>query len=290
MLSAAIKHARSACGFASARRFIFSSVSAVAKPRAALPTARLVLIAMALLVAGGGCASYAVPGGRADFKTMGISQEQRDVDTDGSIRQALTKKPLAQFPTGIAVARVQASGYSSPTARGWGHGNYSVVTTRDIEKPEQIKRLAKLPMIEGVAPMSRILLPESLQSDCELRQAAAQLHADMLLIYTIDTQFTEEDKLKPMSVITLGLSPNRQVRLVSTASAVLMDTRNGYVYGVAEATSQESRLTNGWQSGVAVDETRRATESAAFEKLVGEFETTWRGVVQRYSTSARGDG
>jgi len=90
-------------------------------------------------------------------------------------------------------------------------------------------------------------------------------------------------------VITLGLSPNRQVRLVSTASAVLMDTRNGYVYGVAEATSQESRITNGWQSGVAVDETRRATESAAFEMLVGEFETTWKGVVQRYSAAARGD-
>jgi hypothetical protein len=71
--------------------------------------------------------------------------------------------------------------------------------------------------------------------------------------------------------------------VTSTASAVLMDTRNGYIYGLAEATDQENHMTSAWQNDVAIDETRRATESAAFGKLVGELETTWNGVVARYA-------
>jgi hypothetical protein len=234
---------------------------------------------------GQGCASYTTPGRGAKLDAMGVTEEMREASTDGRIRQALDKKPLATFPTGIAVARVQAPDYSSTTARGFGHGNYSVVTTRDIEKPEQIKRLSSMPLVDGIAPMSRILLPENLQSDLQLREAAAQLHADILLVYTIDTQFTQEDKAAPLSVISLGLSPNRQIRVNSTASAVLMDTRNGYVYGLAEASEHQKQYTNAWQSSVSVDETRRTTECAAFDKLVGELETTWKNVVQRYANA-----
>ena len=141
-------------------------------------------------------------------------------------------------------------------------------------------------MVSGIAPIGRLLLPPNLDSDQQLREAAAKLQADMLLIYTLDTTFTTEDKAAPLSVISLGLSPNQQVRVNCTASAVLMDTRNGYVYGLAEASDQKNQMTNTWQSDVAVDETRRATESAAFDKLVGDLETTWKGVVARYAPPA----
>ena len=139
-------------------------------------------------------------------------------------------------------------------------------------------------MISGIAPVNRLLLPANLNSDEELRQAAAKLQADMLLIYTFDTQFTTEDKAAPLSVISLGLSPNQQIRVTSTASAVLMDTRNGYIYGLAEATDQRDQMTNAWQNQVAIDDTRRATETAAFDKLVGDLENTWKGVVAHYAT------
>ena len=242
-----------------------------------------VLMVAVLLVAG--CtSSYVTPGRGADMARVGAGQTVREASTDGVIRQAFEKKPLANFPTGIAVVRVQEPGYSSPTNKGWGQGAYSIVTTRDIEKDEQIDRLTKMPMVSGIAPINRLLLPQQLQSDLELRQAAAKLQADMLLVYTIDTQFTTEDKAVPLSVVTLGLAPNQQVRLTTTASAVLMDTRNGFIYGLCEATDAQNRMTSGWQSDVATDETRRATETAAFGKLVGEVEKTWGGVVARYGS------
>ena len=84
-------------------------------------------------------------------------------------------------------------------------------------------------------------------------------------------------------MVTLGLSPNQQAQVVCTASAVLMDTRNGYVYGVAEATEKGDQLASAWTSSSAVDDTRRRTEAKAFEKLVGEMEKSWVGVVRTYA-------
>jgi hypothetical protein len=240
-------------------------------------------VAMGFLLTG--CSSsYATPGRGADLKAFGV---RADANTDGSIVQALGKRPLAQLPTGIAVVRVQSPGYRSDTAEGWGDGRYSIVTTRDVEKPGQIERLAKLPMVSGIAPINRLLLPRELKSDLELRQAGASLHADMLLVYTLDTTFQVEDKAAPLTLVTLGLSPNQNTRVVCTASAVLMDTRNGYIYGVAEATDEGGQLASAWTSAAALDDTRRRTESSAFEKLVAELEKSWMAVIQQASPVGR---
>jgi hypothetical protein len=205
---------------------------------------------------------------------------------DPSIIHALGTEPLAHFPTGVAVVRIQAPGYESETAKGWGNGRYSIVTTRDIESPADMERLNKLPKVSAIGPINRLLLPSQLESDLELREAAARMHADVLLVYTLDTTFLVEDKAAPLTVVTLGLSPNQQAKVVCTASALLMDTRNGFLYGVAEATDKQDQLASAWTSGAAVDQARRRTEGKAFAKLVGELEKTWGGVVDNY---AKGD-
>ena len=236
-----------------------------------------------VLGTGEGCARYATPGRAADLRAFGVTNDQ---ETDESVSQAIAKRPLATLPTSIAVVRVQEAGYHSETAQSWGSGAYSVVTTRDIEKmDERMAELAKLPLVWGVAPLNRLLLPQHLNSDLELRQAAAALHCDMVLIYTLDTTFNVEDAAAPLSVITLGLSPNQMAHVVCTASAVLMDTRNGYIFGVAEATERQNQLASAWTSEAAVDQTRRRTEAKAFEKLAGELQATWMGVVKQMNTA-----
>ncbi len=232
-----------------------------------------------------GCAQYATPGRPADLAAVGVTPEIRANQTEAGITDSFAKRPLAQLPTGIAVARLQAPDYHSQTAQGWGTGRYSIVTTRDVEPDSAVDRLAKLPKVHGVAPISRMLLPATLNSDKELRQAAAQLHADMLLVYTLDTSFTKNDLAVPLTVVTLGLSPNQKANIVSTASAVLLDTRNGYVYGVAEASSRSSKLMGAWGSTDTIDESRRQTETDAFTKLVGEVEKMWTGVLTQFPPS-----
>jgi hypothetical protein len=236
-----------------------------------------------------GCgASYVTPGRGASLERVAqldtaatlTGHAPKPVDP---IEASFERKPLAKFPASVAVVRVQAPGYTSYTAHGWGQGIYSIVTTRDVEKDETVERLTHLPQLRDFAPINRLLIQGQLDSDLPLRQAAAKLQADMVLIYTFDTVFNTEDKAAPLSVVSLGLSPNQQVRVTSTASAVLIDTRNGFVYGVAEATSQKNRMTSAWQNEVACDETRRATETEVFGKLVGQLQTTWNGVVSRYA-------
>jgi hypothetical protein len=230
-----------------------------------------------------GCStSYVTPGRGARLtKVPGGSGMLAD-GFDSSIEQSLTKKPMAAFPTGIAVVRLQAPGYRSETAESYGEGRYSVVTTRDAEPDAVVERLIKLPDVRGIAPISRVMLPVRLDSDRELRTAAAQLHADMLLIYTLDTTFQKSDLAEPLTLITLGVSPNQKATVVTTASAILMDTRNGYVYGTCEATSRTTKMMGAWGSGGAIDETRLKNEREAFGKLESEIEKMWTGVDQQY--------
>jgi hypothetical protein len=238
---------------------------------------------VALMAALTGCASYDVPGRGAQFSRLGVTEEQLKQNTDAPVADRLERKPLARFPTALAIARVQEPGYQSQTSHSYGRGAYSVVTTRDIETEAHLDRLAKLPMVTGVAPMNRLLLPSDLKSDLDLRQAAAALHADLLLIYTIDTAFVVRDHMTPLTVVSLGLFPTQNAEVVTTASAVLMDTRNGYVYGLAEATSRKDQVAAAWTSEDAVDQVRLKTEAQAFEQLIGEFEKTWGRVLKTYN-------
>jgi hypothetical protein len=258
-----------------------------------------------LFAATAGC-GYAVPGRGADFAKLGLSPAQRDQQTDPAISKLLERKPLASFPATIAVVRIEAGQYSNPKLQTCESGGYTVVLTHDVEKPELFAQLAKLPMLAGLEPINRLELPSvtnrpsySMQMDLDhpvhlddltdptssLRTAAAMVHADMLLIYTFDDAFDDRDLFELGTVATLGLSPNKSLTVTSTASAVLIDTRNGYIYGAAEASEKKNTLANCWGENAAADAVREEVEGKAFEKLCGELTTTWTQVVRQYATA-----
>ena len=233
-----------------------------------------------------GCASYTAPGRGAPMEAFGVDGKQLSDSSD--IAHKLELKPLASFPASIAVVRVQESGYRSMTCEStYGHGRYTVVTSHDVEPADTFERLGKLPLVAGVAPINRLLLHEQLDSDRDLREAAAALHAQMTLIYTIDTVFKTRDYAPPLSVVTLGLSPNESAHASSTVSAVLMDTQTGYIYAVADGTAATDHLANAWTNEAAADEARRRTESKAFTMMVDELGVAWKGVVDQYAVKPK---
>ncbi|MFO1355296.1 MAG: hypothetical protein U1F72_04030 [Gammaproteobacteria bacterium] len=213
-----------------------------------------------------GCTSYVTPGGPASIPAM----------TDADVAEALSRQPAAQFPVRLAIARVQASGYASATSEGYGAGRYSVVTQRDIETEADFQRFAGLAGVAGVAPLGRILLPSSLQSARELRTAAAQLRADMVFVYTLDTSFrTDTTTIGPLQVISLGLFPNRKARVSATCSGAFIDVRTGYVYGTVEKTAVREQRSDVWGTREAIDKARREAEREAFLAMLGEIESFW---------------
>lgn len=234
----------------------------------------LVLVG-AFAAAVSGCASYVTPG-------EGVSMSSLSGDSD--IRERFERKPSATWPARVAVCRVQSGGYRSYRSQGHGEGRYSVVTARDVERDEDFKRVGQLPMIAAVVPVSRMILPAKLESDRELRLAAASLHADILLVYSFDTAFRVDGReIGPLSVITLGTLPINDAVVTSTASAALFDVRSGFVYGLAEASATEKRLASAWTTQEAADSARATAERRAFEGLLDEMERTWKGIAEQHA-------
>ncbi len=243
--------------------------------------AALALLSVILLSTG--CATYTPPSGRADLASLSAASH-------ASIRENFATKPAAHFPASIAAARIQAPGYRNyhTGRRGGVHGDgrYSVVTVQELEEPAALQSLSSLPQMGGFIHLSRLLLPSNLQSDVELREAAARLKADMLLLYTFDTSFHDDDASVALNVITLGLSPTRKVFVNVTGSALLLDTRTGFVYSALESSEHRELRSNVWESRETADRARRDAEAAAFRSLVEQFEKVWPAVVVRADQGA----
>jgi len=232
------------------------------------------LLALATLLTG--CASsYITPAGRANFTAF----------TSSSMKESFEAKPAATFPAGIAAVRVQASAYrdfyTDHEGGVYGHGRYSVIFAKELEDDTMLERINKLPQVQGVTSLSRLLIPQNLDSDRELREAAARLKADMVLLYTFDTTFHDNDASAALNVISLGFFPDRKVSVYVNASALVIDTRTGFIYATLEANEKRQLISNVWESADSADRARVGAEKAALESLVGEFEKSWPKIVDR---------
>jgi hypothetical protein len=221
---------------------------------------RKMIAACGLLLLACGCAHYRTPGGGVSIPAI----------TDSRIAEALAREPAAQFPAHVIVARVQASGYVSSSGRGYGNGGYTVLTTRDIETDDDFAQLAALPGIAAVGAVNRILLPLELRSVLDLREAAAQLHGDIVLLYTVDTAFhTENQLVAPLQLVSLGMFASEK-------------SRTGYVYGVAESTATDTRHSSPWTTEAALEAARLKAEREAFSGALKEITKTWTAINAEY--------
>ncbi len=246
------------------------------------PLARRLLLSagLALLAVAGGCAqSYVVPGARADLQVF----------ASPSVQDGFAAQPAAPFPAALALVRVQGPAYTNwhlGATGAPGGGRYSVVTTREAGEDAQFERLEKLAQVQGVTGLSRMLLPDHPGNEKDLREAAARLHADLLLIYTFDTAFFDENQARPLALISLGFLPTNKIAVTTTASALLVDTRTGYVYSTWESTKKADTRASTWGSQEAADGARRDNERAAFADLVDAVAATWPRLLDRYAHKA----
>lgn len=232
---------------------------------------RVLLVACLLLL--GACSTYTTPG--AGVSLSAIS----DVD----IAEAMSRQPALTFPARLAVARVAAVGYRSASNESMGSGAYAIVTTRDIETDASFERLGRMPRIAAIAPVSRLLVPANLSSTRDLRTAAAQLRADAIIIYTIDTRFrTESAQLGPLQTIALGFLPSEKAVVNATCAFMIIDVRTGFVYGTGETTATEDQRSNIWGNASAIETARLKAEQRAYEDSLAEVEKLWASIVAEH--------
>jgi len=225
------------------------------------------------------CATkYVTPGG--DVKISALADED--------ISKVLSNKPTAEFPVTIAVARIQAPKYTnyrySYRNAEQANGNFSMILTRETDEEKQIQEIGKLKGIKQISPFNRLLLPYNYTSIKDLRLAAAKMKAQMLLVYTFDTEFVIDSKnYGPQNVFALGYLKNKEVKVRTTSSAALFDVQTEYLYGLAEATEEVEKKSNIWKENQDVDQLRIDSEKKSFEKLSREIEKMWDGIYQEYN-------
>ncbi len=220
----------------------------------------------------GGCSShYVTPGGPADL--TGI--------TSMEMEENFTAQPAAKFPARLAVVQLQGSNYERGDGYStYGEGNYRVVST-DLSQARRdpSEYLEKCEAVAGFAVLNRMVLPRELKTSKDLRLAASKLHADLLMMYTLDTTFYVVDhEVGPLNTLTLGFLPNQEAKVSCVASCIVLDVRTGYVYGLAEGQALDSNLATVWSSEDAVEKTRIEVESQALEKLWGQTEKLFSGI------------
>ena len=237
--------------------------------------ARLLAILSICIFISSCASSYVTPGGNVNLSNI----------QDTGIKEIYELKPTAKFPAHIVFTRIQQSGYSSYSNRGYGSGSFSVITNREIESDTDIERIRNLDNVNGIAPLSKVIIPSNITGLRDLRVAAAKLHADILMVYTFDTTFkVGPKKFQASDIISLGFLENKEVKVFSTASAAFYDAKTGYLYGLAEATETKSQMSDLWESSATVDKLRKEAEKAAFTSLVPEIERTWGAIVKQYAS------
>ena len=71
--------------------------------------------------------------------------------------------------------------------------------------------------------------------------------------------------------------------MATTVSALLMDTRTGYIYSTYESTKKDITHATSWGSSEAANETRRDNEREAFKQWVAEVGKSWPKLLDRYA-------
>jgi len=108
-----------------------------------------------------------------------------------------------------------------------------------------------------------------------IRRGSARQHLDYVLIYEVtDISKGSKNALSVTDLTILGLFvlPSRNVSVHTTASAMLIDVRNGYPYGTASAFAEKKAIAAAARDG---SKKRRLSDKAriiAVEELVDEVE------------------
>ena len=223
------------------------------------------LIALAAALSLSGCAAKYI-----NSPAVARAREAKRAEfSDPLIARATNAKPTMQFPATIAIAA------NDQTVR---------EHIRALSALGKLDGLDSLPQLARTVIVSPVVVGDTdpehrISADLRLREAAAKLHADAVLIIANESQLTDGNLVAPLTALSLGLFPNKRYELISTAFAALVDTRTGYIYGTNEKSRARTGLTMSWGSDDVIHRARSKAEREAMEKLFADFPAFWRGIV-----------
>lgn len=172
-------------------------------------------------------------------KTAPIKYGSTTYDIDQEIREIAAIEPDLRFPARIGLARIE---------RGR-------LVSLPLDETDHWQTLAEdLGREMGTFVPVSPFIAQSLQTPTNdpyhsesvintIRKGAARQHIDYVLIYEVSHKSsTHKNALSftDLSVLGLFVLPSRNIEVTSTASAILMDVRNGYPYLTATEFTEDA--------------------------------------------------
>lgn len=219
-----------------------------------------IIVAVASVLAGCGStvqtssgASYLAA--RPEFRPPAGASVER------AVYDAANAEPLLRFPARIGLARIS-------------HGQLTGIPSEEAGKWEALIRDSGtaygefVPVSPLVASLASTAAGRSDDTVIDrIRIGAARQHVDAVLVYEVTEARRDRGtvlSLADLTIIGSFLVPSRAIEGQATANAILIDVRNGYPYGTATSTAQQSGFVV--NSG-SEDKARDLAEQAAVDAV-----------------------
>lgn len=190
-----------------------------------------------------GCATYRGVI-RPEPKLSILSPDLADL-SEQRMRTYLQAKVKPIFPTTLAIAKVRIPYYDNGAEYQYGQRHPDIMVLENIQGDEALgwqkltdmKLANKQRVVQQVQFLSPMLV-DGLPTLKKLRDAAAVVHAPMLLVYIQQDDIGEgynDAALAYWTLLGMLFVPGNTVGSFSTCQAIILDTQTGYILATAQS-------------------------------------------------------
>ena len=212
------------------------------------------------------------------YQPAGLTTADAGVDAD--ITRIAAVEPELAFPARIGIAYLDGGRIAAiPPSH---QPSWAPLSERIAGRFGEVVPISPLiaAMVGEGAPIGR---PDASQTIANIRRGAARQHVDYVLVYEVqDTANTSGNALKAAdwSILGLFMLPSREVEVQASASALLLDVRNGYPYGTASGLATKDGLATSYGANDKRRKLRGRATDAAVEALALDVDTMWTQLIE----------
>lgn len=231
----------------------------------------LLPLSACLIIAG--CATTAqYTSGKDYLKKYDAPAYQNASLIDQEIRGIAAIEPNLAFPARIGIARIENGQLTTVPADEASY--WQNLTTDQDENYGDFVPVS--PLIAAMVRGSDKDQTSAQHVVNHIRRGSARQHLDYVLIYEVQEMSGQESnalRLADLTILGLYVLPSRDVKIDASASAMLIDVRNGYPYGSATAFAEKSSAVTFAGRRKAKSKLSNKARLMAVSNLTGEVET-----------------
>jgi len=206
-------------------------------------------------------------------------------DVDADVMRIAQIEPQLQFPARIGLARIQWGNLQTIPA------DEAAIWQELAEEigPEMGQFVPVSPLIaEMVAMPSDPGRSSTANLIADIRRGAARQHLDYVMIYEVGTSKRERANdiaVADLTIIGMFVLPTRGVEVEASASAILLDVRNGYPYATLTGHAEEDDHARVVDTSSRLNELAETAEAHAVADLAQAADEAFEHLVAASTTN-----